>query len=134
MDIKYNESTHNRPFGERAIDAPLVPIDLQSYTSQLMTEEAWQKNDRNAITVYKTNQLTIVLVALHKDAEMTPGNYEGTGVMSLQVLDGRLAFRTGMETLDVNRGQMIALHEHIPYSATALEESICLLTMTRENK
>jgi quercetin dioxygenase-like cupin family protein len=134
MEIKYNDSTNNRPFGERPIDAPFVPIDLQSFTAQLMVEEAWQKNDRNAITVYKTDEITIVLVALHKDAEMRPGNFEGTGTMSLQVLDGRLNFKTGMDAVEINLGQMAALHGHVPYSATALDDSICLLTMTRENK
>ena len=132
MAVKHNESTINRPYGERPIDAPIVPVDLHAYTQQLMEEEAWQKSDRNAITVFKTDQLTVVLVALHKDAEMKPATVDGTGVMNLQVLDGCLTFKTNLQTLEINRGQMINLHEHIPYSATALEETVCLLTMTRE--
>jgi hypothetical protein len=133
MEVKHNDSTLNRPFGERPIDAPVVPVDLHAYTQQLMEEEAWQKNDRNAITVFKTEQMTVVLVALHKNAEMKPATVDGTGVMSLQVLDGSLRFSTVTDNLQINRGQMVNLHEHIPYSATALEETVCLLTMTREN-
>lgn len=134
MEIKHNDATRNRPFGDRPIDAPFVPIDLHGYTQQLMLEEAWQKNDRNAITVFKSDTMTVVLVALHTDTEMKPGNFEGTGTLNLQILEGRLRFVTGHENLEINRGQMIVLHEHIPYSATALEETVCLLTMTRENK
>lgn len=131
MDTKFNESTHNRPWGERPIDAPLVPIDLHAYAQELMLEEAWQKNDRNAITVFKTDHTTIVLVALHKDAEVKPGNLESAAIIHLQVMEGRISFHTTLEKLELNRGQMVVLHEHIPYSAIALEESVCLLTLTK---
>lgn len=131
MDVKYNEPTRNRPWGERPIDAPVVPVDLTAYAQQLMEEEAWQKNDRNAITLFKTDKITIVLVALHKDTEMKPGTVEGTGVMNLHILDGSVKFVTENEKIELNRGQMVVVHEHIPYSATALQESICLLTMTK---
>ncbi|RYD57882.1 MAG: hypothetical protein EOP56_06300 [Sphingobacteriales bacterium] len=131
MEVKYNDSTHNRPWGERPVDAPIVPIDIHAYTQQLMEEEAWQKNDRNAITVFKSEGITVTIIALHKGAEMKPGNVEGTGIMTLQVVDGHVSFRTEQEMLDLHRGQIAALHEHIPYSATALEDSICLLTMVR---
>lgn len=131
MEVKYNESTRNRPWGERPIDAPFVPVDLHAYAQELMEEEAWQKNDRNAITVFKTDAITVVVVALHKDAEMKPGTIEGTGVMCLQVLDGSISFKTEQEKLELGRGQMGMLHEHIPYTVTALQETVCLLTMTR---
>jgi quercetin dioxygenase-like cupin family protein len=131
MEVKYNEATRNRPWGERPIDAPVVPIDLHAYTQELMQEEAWQKYDRNAITVFKTDKLTVTLIALHKDTEMKPATVDGTGVMTLQVLDGVIKFHSEKERLELNRGQMIVLHEHIPYTAVAQEESVCLLTMAR---
>jgi hypothetical protein len=131
--VKYNESTINRPWGERPIDAPMVPIDLHAYTQQLMQEEAWQKNDKNAITVFKSEGVTLVLIAMHKDAEVTPASVDGTGIMHLQVLDGSISFATQQEKLVIRRGQMIALHEHIDFSALAEEETICLLTMVKKN-
>lgn len=133
MEIKHNDSTINRPWGERPIDAPLVPIDLHAFTQQLMQEEAWQRNERNSITVFKTEQLTVVLMALHAGTETTPATVDGTGVMNLQVLDGNIHFSAANETLEINRGQMVMLHEHIPFTIKANQETICLLTMTREN-
>jgi quercetin dioxygenase-like cupin family protein len=131
MDAKFNDATHNRPWGERPIDANLVPIDLHAYAQEIMQEEAWQKNDRNAITVFKTDNITIVLVGLHKDAEIKPGNLESAAIINLQVLEGRVTFSTTLEKLELNRGQMVVLHEHIPYSVLAQEETICLLTLTK---
>ena len=127
---KFNDATYNRPLGDRPIDAPMIPIDLHAYTQQLMQEEAWQKNDRNAITVFKSEGVTIVLVALHKDAEVTPGSIEGTGIMNLQVLDGNVNFKA-IDEIMLSRGQMVVLHEHTDFIATANEESMCLLTMVK---
>ncbi|MCD6063957.1 MAG: hypothetical protein K0R82_1868 [Flavipsychrobacter sp.] len=133
MEIKHNDSTINRPWGERPIDAPVVPVDLHAFTEQLMLEEAWQKNERNSITVFKTDQLTVVLMALHAGTETTPATVDGTGVMNLQVLDGSIRFSAGSDVLELTRGQMVMLHEHIPFTINANQESVCLLTMTREN-
>jgi quercetin dioxygenase-like cupin family protein len=46
---------------------------------------------RNAITVFKTNGLRIVLMALHKDAEMT--EHSADGPISIQMLEGRIIFK-----------------------------------------
>jgi hypothetical protein len=134
MRVRYNESTPNRPWGERPLDAPVVPIDLHAYMQEIMEEGAWQKNDRNAITVFKSKDVTVTLVALHRDAEMKPPVYARTGIMTLQVLDGLVSFSTANEKMELYSGQMVILHEHIPYIVLALEESSCLLTMTREAK
>lgn len=129
MELKYNDATHNRPWGERPVDAPVIPIDLTSYMQQIMLEEAWQKNDRNAITLFKSESLTLTLMALHKNAEMKPGNNYGNELIVIQVIDGLLNIKSGMETLEINKGQMVTIHEQIPYSATAQEEAVCLLTV-----
>ncbi len=129
MEIKYNDATRNRPWGERPVDAPVIPIDITSYMQQIMLEEAWQKNDRNAITLFKSESLTLTLMALHKNAEMKPGSNYGNELIVIQVIDGLLNVKSGMETLEINKGQMVTIHEQIPYSAIAQEEAICLLTV-----
>ncbi len=134
MDIKHNDSTINRPWGERPIDAPVIPIDIPSYIQQLMLEESWQKNERNAITLFKTENITLTLAAFHKDAELKPGNTYGSGLIMLQVIDGQMMVKTGMDTLEINKGQMVTIHEQIPYSATAGAETVCLLTVLHTQK
>ena len=126
MIEKSNDSTPTRPEGARLLDAPLVPIDLTQYTQQIRSEQAWEKTDRNAITVYKSQGLNIVLIALHKDAEMK--KHSAAGIISLQVLEGLILFTTDDESRELGKGQMLALHEKIPHSVMALEESVFLLT------
>jgi mannose-6-phosphate isomerase class I len=134
MDIKYNDATRNRPWGERPVDAPVIPIDITSYMQQLMLEEAWQKNDRNAITLFKSENLTLTLMALHKDAEMKPGNTFGNELIIIQVIEGLLHLKSGMETLEINKGQMVTVHEQVPYAAQAQQETVCLLTVLHSAK
>ena len=92
MPVKTNDATINRPEGNRVIDAPAVVIDLKAYTEQLKDESAWDKNDRNAITVFKTKGMTMVLSALHKDAAMD--NLVVEGVLVLQVIEGEITIDT----------------------------------------
>ena len=129
MKEKFNDATHNRPQGERPIDSPLLLIDLPALTKQLKTEDAWRKNDRNAITVFKTTGKNIVLVALHAHAEMLTHTTQGT--ISVQVLEGTIKFTTAHEYLEIRKGQLLTLHAGIPHSVLATEESVFLLTISK---
>ena len=128
MQERHNEATLNRPFGDRTIDAPMVQIDLHAYTQQIKAEDAWQKNDRNAITVFKTGSMQMVLVALHKGAELLPQLSES--VLCVQVMEGHIHFITDGATNEVKEGHIITLHENLTYNIVAVEESTFLLTMS----
>ncbi len=121
------DATHNRPEGDRKIDYPVLLIDLPSYIKQIKDEKAWGKNDRNAITIFKTDNMRIVLVALHKDAEMQTDHPDN--VLSIQVLKGKLNVATNLSSTEVGKENMLALHEKVPYTITALKKSIFLLTI-----
>jgi quercetin dioxygenase-like cupin family protein len=126
MPVKINEATNNRPEGNRIIDAPAVSIDLQQFTTQLKEETAWKKNDRNAITVFKTNGVTMVLTALHKGAAMDDLMVEG--VFVLQVMEGTINIETDKEGMKLKEKQMLILHPGSKQNVTAEEDSILLLS------
>ena len=128
MDEKFNEATKQRPQGERTLDASLVSIDLNYFTKQIRNEKAWKDSDRNAITVFKTNGMRIVLIALHKDAEMA--KHTADGMISVQVLEGHMLFTTKEQSVELGKGEMLALHENVPHSVLAKEETVFLLTLT----
>ena len=128
MEVKHNESTELRPEGERVMDAPLVSMDIPEFIKQLKSEPAWENGDRNAMTVYKTNGMRIVLLALHKDAELK--RHTAEGIISVQVLDGKINFGTDDKTVELDKGQMIALHKGLHHSVKAIKESVFLLTLT----
>ena len=90
-------------------------------------EKAWEKNDRNAITVFKSDKMSIILVALHKKAEMTTERPEN--IFSLQLLNGKVKLHTGIETTEVKEEELFILHANIPYKIEAVKKSIFLLTV-----
>jgi quercetin dioxygenase-like cupin family protein len=128
MEIKKNESTDLRPEGTRLVDAPLVNINLSEFIKQIKSETTWGSSDRNAITVFKTNGLRIVLIALHKDAVMK--EHTADGIISVQVLEGEINFSADKRSTLLKQHDMVALHKGMPHSVQAMEESVFLLTLT----
>lgn len=131
MEEKHNNATPQRPDGARTLDAALVPVDLPKYIQQLQTEEAYHKNGKNAITVFKTAKVTITLIALKNGEIIKPGSEEQEAIMSLQVIEGTLSFENHGTILEVKTGQLITLHQTLSFSARAFTDCICLLTMLK---
>ena len=127
MQEKFNEATHNRPEGDRLVDAPLVPVDISSFIRQIKKEKAWDENDRNAITVFKSDKLRIVIVGLRKKAEMTTERPEN--IFSLQVLNGKIKVHTSETTIEIGKEKLFVLHANIPYKIVAVKKSVFLLTV-----
>jgi quercetin dioxygenase-like cupin family protein len=127
MEERHNESTINRPEGERAVDAPVVVVNIPEFIKKIKKEKAWDKNDRNAITVFKSDKLRIILVALHKKAEMTTEHPEN--IFSLQVLDGKVKLHSSEKTVEIREDDLFVLHANIPYKIEAVKRSVFLLTI-----
>ena len=128
MEAKHNESTELRPEGGRLMDAPVVTIDIPNFIKQIKSEPVWEKNDRNAMTIYKTSGMRIVLIALREDAVME--KHTTNGIVSVQVLDGEINFNTEDHSVALKKDEMIALHRNVPHSVAAIKESVFLLTVT----
>jgi hypothetical protein len=126
MSVKTNDATINRPEGNRIIDAPAVSVDLNKYIAQIKEEAAWKKNDRNAITVFKTPGLTMVLSALHKGAAME--DLEVEGVLVLQVVEGAITIESGNDSTTLGEKQLMVFHPECKQNITADEETVLLLS------
>ena len=126
MDAKFNEATNNRPEGDRIIDAAFIFIDIENYHKQLVEEDAWRKNDRNGITLFKSEGQTIVLSAFHAGAEL-PSN-EIKGIVTIQVFEGLIAINLGGEDTELRKGNIAVLHSGVKHSLHAKDDSLVLIT------
>lgn len=127
MKNKFNKETSQRPEGGRLLDASLVTIDLLLFMKQIQNETSWKDSDRNSITVFKTEGMRIVLIGLHKGAEMI--KHKAEGIISVQILEGQIKFNTDLQSVELDKGQMLTLHERIPHSVLAIKETFFLLTI-----
>ena len=127
MQEKFNESTTNRPEGNRLINAPFVVSDLGAHIKQITEEDAYFTNDRNAITLFKAHGVSVVLIALRNGAEMsTPQPSGKVGV--IQVFSGSVNVEIEGETSTVGLQQIISFHGHLGYYILATEDTVFLLT------
>lgn len=126
MEIKRNEATLNRPDGDRVLDGSYVFIDIPSYISQIKEEKAWEKNDRNGITVFKSGNITIVITALQSGASITENKING--FLTLQILEGNARIATPDGDIEAIKNQVVTFHPGIPHSIEALSDVIILLT------
>lgn len=128
MSIKINDATHNRPEGHRVVDAPAVQVDFNKYVRQLKNEKAWATGDRNAITVFKTPGVTVVISALHKGASIT--DLQVDGLLILQVMEGAISITNDSNNAMLADKQMLVLHTTPSSNSNiaAIEDSIIQLS------
>jgi len=131
VENKSNEATALRPEGDRILDAPLVEMDLNNFTAQIKDEITWTTTDHNSITIFKSDNTTVVLIGVHQNAELK--RHKAYGNIHVQVLEGKINFCTEQQTVSMEKGQMIALKADIPHSVLALEDSFFLLTVIVNN-
>jgi quercetin dioxygenase-like cupin family protein len=124
--MKSNEATHNRPQGDRVLDAPYVMADLDERIDQLKREDAWKKGDRNGITLVKNEKMTIVLTCLRKDAKIRDSQLDG--ILTIEVLEGKITLTTEADRLEIKERGLITLRANISHSILALKKTTLLLT------
>lgn len=132
MENKFNDATPQRPEGERILNAPLVEMNLNEFMEQIKSETTWSDSDRNAVTIFKSETMRIVLIGLHENAALKP--HKANGVISVHVLEGKIEFTTEQQSAVMEKGQMIALQENITHSVKALTKSFFLLTLAMNSK
>jgi len=113
---------------DRKMDDPFLVFDFAEIVKAIKTEAAWQNGDRNAMTLLKNSNMSVVLIALKNNAEI---NFHHAGRMaSVQILEGSVNFKTNDHSALLKTGGFLTLHELVEHRLIAAEESVILLTMT----
>ena len=126
MEIKSNKATKNRPEGDRVLDAPYVFANLGDCIQLLRDEKFPQANDRKGITIFKSDEVTIVLSGFLTGAVMD--NVAVNGYMCLQVVEGSATIKTPDGDRELGAGGMVIFHPGVQHSIRGIENCILLLT------
>lgn len=124
MSLKTKIAARNT---DRLLDGPLLVFDLPSLIKELKQDDFGENGNRNAITLLKSDNMRLVLIALREGAEID--FRQSDNLISLQLLEGNLQFRAASKTVVLDQGQLLTLHENIPHSLRAVNESVFLLTI-----
>jgi quercetin dioxygenase-like cupin family protein len=113
----------------KSVDSSLFTFDLPSLIDSMKHSHTWEKGELNAMILFKSPDKQIVLTALHKGTEIK--SFQSSDSISLQIIEGKLKFHTNKESVTLDKGQLLTLHEKIKYSLTSREETVFLLTIAK---
>jgi hypothetical protein len=100
----------------------LIETMKQSYT--------WDKGELNALILLNTPVKQILLTAMHADTEIK--SFQSDNSITLLILEGELRFDSKLNSIILNKGQLLTLHEKIKYKLTTFEETVFLLTISND--
>jgi quercetin dioxygenase-like cupin family protein len=122
--------SYERPFRPTEItDSTVTSFSLLSMADQLMTEDALEKTGRNALTLARGNDITVVLMVLKEQSVLH--EHTAPGPITVTALSGHLEFSTAPESepLMLRTGDTAVCAAHLPHSVKALEDSTFLLVI-----
>ena len=126
------EIVRTAPRADRKLAGPAVTFTIKDEIDMLTREPEWLSSGKNAVTVVKTSNLSVVLSVLKKGATLC--GHEVDGPITMQVLSGTVRFGLAVESKTLRAGTVIALDKDIPHEIEALENSELMLTIVREMK
>ena len=119
-----------RPFRPIELAAsPLTSFPLQAMAQQLMTEDAFQQAGRNALTLIRHKDLTVVLTVLKAGAVLQ--EHHAPAPVTLLPLFGEIVLSTaeGQTARTLAQGTGAVFAAHLPHRVEARQDSAFLIVM-----
>jgi quercetin dioxygenase-like cupin family protein len=104
----------------------LVQFDLQREIADAEAKKPWSSGIHSK-TLIKKHDFRVVLIIMEPGARMDEHHADGT--ISLQVIRGRIQFRTQGKTHSLKAGNLLMLGASIKHDVEAQEDSAFLLTI-----
>jgi quercetin dioxygenase-like cupin family protein len=115
------------PKENRSLNASLLTFDLPVLIENMKHSHTWTKGDLNAMVLLKRSDKQIVLTAMHEGTEIS--SFQSNHSITFQIIEGKLKFHTQKESVTLDRGQLLTMHDKIKYRLKSNEETVFLLTI-----
>jgi len=128
------KATNINPFATkdyRFINTSLLTYDLPSLVDTMKHKQAWAEGELNAMVLLKSLDKQIVLTALHEGTEIQ--SFQSNDSVTFQIIEGKLMFHTQKESVALDKGQLLTLHDKINYRLESEEDTVFLLTIATNN-
>jgi len=110
-----------------SLNASLLMFDLPALIEMMKHSNTWAKGEINAMILLKSPGKQIVLTALHEGTEIN--SFQSDDSVTFQIIEGKLKLYTRKESVILDKGQLMTLHDNIRYRLTSTEETVFLLTI-----
>ena len=112
---------------DRPAVGPVFHARLGEQLERLRREPEWHAGDRNAITLFKTPRLSLVLLAVKAGARLHEHRADGT--LIVQVVSGAVRVDAGGRRVDLAPGEVLVREPGLEHALEAGPESAVLLTL-----
>jgi quercetin dioxygenase-like cupin family protein len=113
---------------QRPLSEPMMTFQLRPTLEELRRDESYSRSGRLGRTLARSGRLRMVLVALNAGVEV--GTHQADSPLTVQVLEGRIAFRAAGETHELSAGEVLFFGPGEAHDIRALDESSLLLTLS----
>jgi quercetin dioxygenase-like cupin family protein len=124
-------SSRPHPGSERPLHSPLQRFDLGAEAERLMEEGAWQRGQRNSITLRKGEGMNVVLLVMKAGDRLE--EHAAPGPLSLSVREGRIRFMVAEEVeekvAEAGSDTLLTCDAGVRHTVEALSDAVCLLTI-----
>jgi quercetin dioxygenase-like cupin family protein len=124
-------SSRAHPGSERPLHGPLQRFDLGAEVGRLMEEGAWQRGQRNSITLRKGEGMNVVLLVMKAGDRLE--EHAAPGPLSLSVREGRIRFMVAEEVeekvAEAGSDTLLTCDAGVRHTVEALSDAVCLLTI-----
>ena len=120
-------SSRPHPGSERPLHGSLQRFDLGTVVGRLKEEGAWQRGQRNSITLRKGGGMNVVLLVMKSGDRLE--EHAAPGPLSLSVREGRIRFVAGEEVVEAESDTLLTCDAGVRHTVVALSDAVCLLTI-----
>ncbi len=105
----------------------LTTFDLLGSLERLTREPDWLDGQDRTLILTKSASMRVAMRVLHAGSAL--GTHKADGMISVQVLQGRIEFIADGLKSDMRQGHLLVLTGGAPHSLRAIDESAILITM-----
>jgi quercetin dioxygenase-like cupin family protein len=123
------DTIRTAPREGRTLSGPAITFSIAEEIGLLRQEPEWIAGTRNAVTVVKTSNLSLVLISLRKEANLC--GHQVDGPITLQVISGAVRFGVAGQPQILATGTVLALEKSVVHDIQAVDDSELLLTIVK---
>jgi quercetin dioxygenase-like cupin family protein len=104
-----------------------LTFNLAAEAEHLMREPSWNAHGHNAKTLVKHPDFRVVLIALRAGARMP--EHKTDHCVTIHALEGKLRLHLPGSTIDLARGELLALEQTVLHDIEAVADSVFVLSL-----
>ena len=110
-----------------SLDMDLLTYDLPKLIAGMKHKHNRSEDNPDSMILLNCLDKKVVLIVLHEGTGFR--SFQSNESVTFQIIDGELAFHSRKESVILEKGQFLTLHEKIDYTLQSNEETVFLLTI-----